>query len=161
MESVRPNNDEIRQNRQQEIQEVEERLRRYYEERNSPQQLEREAEQQRARQNHQQEVQEVEERLRRFYEEQNAQQYQQDIEPFRQQQIQRGLTPDRIGMFQQFDADESMFDEQCIVCMNDLEIGTKMVRLDCHVSHYLCKVCAYRWFKDHNTCPICRHVFFN
>ena len=71
----------------------------------------------------------------------------------------RGLTSERIDMFQSFDADESIVGEQCIVCMNDLEIGTKMVRLDCHVDHYLCKVCADRWFKDHNTCPNCRHAF--
>ena len=71
----------------------------------------------------------------------------------------RGLTPERIGMFQHFDADESMVGEQCIVCMNDLEIGTKMVRLDCHVDHYLCKVCADCWFEDHKTCPNCRHAF--
>ena len=70
-----------------------------------------------------------------------------------------GLTSERIGMFQHFDSDESMVGEQCIVCMNDLEIGTKMVRLDCHDDHYLCKVCADRWFEDHKTCPNCRHAF--
>ena len=70
-----------------------------------------------------------------------------------------GLTPERIERFEHFDADESLVGETCLVCMNDLEVGTKMVRLDCHVDHYLCKVCAHGWFKDHNTCPTCRHVF--
>ena len=83
------------------------------------------------------------------------------LDPFRLQHfdISRGLTPERIEKFQHFDADESMVGEQCIVCMNDLDIGTKMVRLDCHVDHCLCKVCADRWFEDHNTCPNCRHAF--
>ena len=71
----------------------------------------------------------------------------------------QGLTSERIERFEQFDADESMVGERCLVCMSDLEVGTKMVRLDCHVDHYLCKTCAHGWFKDHNTCPTCRHVF--
>ena len=71
----------------------------------------------------------------------------------------RGLTPERIENFEHFDADESMVGERCIICMDDLEVGTKMVRLDCHVDHYLCQKCANSWFKDHKTCPTCRRVF--
>ena len=71
----------------------------------------------------------------------------------------RGLTSERIEKFQHFDVDESMVGEQCIVCLSDLKIGTQMVRLDCHVDHYLCKTCTNVWFKDHNTCPTCRHTF--
>ena len=52
-----------------------------------------------------------------------------------------------------------MVGEQCVVCLDDLEVGTKMVRLDCHVDHYFCKTCAHGWFKDHKTCPTCRRVF--
>ena len=70
-----------------------------------------------------------------------------------------GLTPERIEQFEHFAADESLVGEQCIVCLKDLEIGTQMVRLDCHVSHYLCKTCTDEWFKDHKTCPTCNHVF--
>ena len=81
----------------------------------------------------------------------------QGIRMRQQLDISRGLTPERIQKFEQFDADESMVGKRCIVCMNDLEIGTKMIRLDCHVDHYFCKVCADRWFKDHSTCPLCRH----
>ena len=76
-----------------------------------------------------------------------------------QSEFVRGLTPERIERFEQFDADESMVGEQCLICMDDLKVGTKMVRLDCHVDHYLCQKCAIGWFKDHNTCPTCRHVF--
>ena len=70
-----------------------------------------------------------------------------------------GLTPGRIERFEHFRADESLVGEQCLVCMKDLENGTQMVRLDCHVNHYLCKMCANTWFKDNKTCPNCRHEF--
>ena len=70
-----------------------------------------------------------------------------------------GLSPNRIGRFEHFAADESLVGEQCIVCLEDLEVGTQMVRLDCHVNHYLCKTCTDEWFKDHKTCPTCNHIF--
>ena len=70
-----------------------------------------------------------------------------------------GLTPARIARFEHFDADESMVGKQCLVCLDYLEVGRRMVRLSCHIDHYLCKVCADGWFKDHRTCPTCRHQF--
>ena len=70
-----------------------------------------------------------------------------------------GLTPARIARFEHFDADESMVGKQCLVCLDYLEAGRRMVRLSCHIDHYLCKVCADGWFKDHRTCPTCRHQF--
>ena len=70
-----------------------------------------------------------------------------------------GLTPARIGKFKHFAADESLVGERCLVCMNDLEVGTPMVRLDCHVDHILCKTCVDTWFKDNKSCPTCRQVF--
>ena len=73
--------------------------------------------------------------------------------------VDRGLTYGRITEFEHFEADESMAGEQCLVCMDDLEVGTKMVRLDCHVDHYLCETCAYSWFRNHKTCPTCRRQF--
>ena len=50
----------------------------------------------------------------------------------------QGLSLERIENFKHFTADESLVDEQCLICMNDLEIGMEMVRLDCHVDHILC-----------------------
>ena len=43
--------------------------------------------------------------------------------------------------------------------MEDIEIGRKMMRLNCDGQHTFCQVCIERWFADHNTCPNCRHVF--
>ena len=71
----------------------------------------------------------------------------------------QGLSPERIKKFEHFTADESLVGEQCLICMNDLEIGMEMVRLDCHVDHILCKVCVEKWFENHKTCPTCRHEF--
>ena len=67
--------------------------------------------------------------------------------------------PDRVRKFEHFSADESLVNEQCIVCLEDLRVGMEMVRLGCHVSHYLCKICAHAWFEKHNNCPLCNHVF--
>ena len=41
--------------------------------------------------------------------------------------------------------------------MGDVEIGNKMMRLDC--KHIFCQSCIEGWFADHNTCPNCRHAF--
>ena len=71
----------------------------------------------------------------------------------------QGLSPERIKNFEHFTADESLVGEKCLICMSDLEIGMEMVRLDCHVDHFLCKKCTDNWFKNHNTCPSCRNVF--
>ena len=76
-----------------------------------------------------------------------------------QTDIFKTLTLKRVEKFEHFYADESLVGEQCMVCLNDLKKGTKMVRLDCNDDHYLCKMCADSWFEDHNTCPICRHTF--
>ena len=94
-----------------------------------------------------------------------GQQFQQHVQQQLQQQLQRvqqpvtGLTPVRIGSFEHFTANESMVGEKCKVCHDDLEAGTEMVRLECHVSHYFCKTCIDAWFKNHNKCPTCNHVF--
>ena len=91
--------------------------------------------------------------------------HEQEMQQRQQQQFQRlqqpviGLTPARIGGFEHFNANEAMVGEQCNVCLEDLEAGTQMVRLDCHVNHYFCRRCIYKWFEDHNTCPTCRCVF--
>ena len=95
---------------------------------------------------------------------------QQDIEQLQQAVLQEyqmlgrwllniGLTAERIGRFEHFNADESLVGEDCIVCLDELQIGVQMVRLDCHVNHYLCKKCTDAWFKDHKKCPLCNHVF--
>ena len=70
-----------------------------------------------------------------------------------------GLTPFRISKFEHFSADESLVGERCVICMDDVEVGAQMVRLDCHVDHIFCEKCAERWFEDKNTCPTCRHTF--
>ena len=71
----------------------------------------------------------------------------------------QGLTPQKIQQFEQFTADESFVGEQCVICMEDIEIGRNMMRLDCDGQHTFCQVCIERWFENHNTCPICRHEF--
>ena len=71
----------------------------------------------------------------------------------------KGLTSERIRQFDHFEADESLADERCSVCMGNFEIGKMLIRLDCDGRHLFCQVCIEGWFADHNTCPICRHLF--
>ena len=71
----------------------------------------------------------------------------------------RGLTTQKIQQFEQFTADESFVDDQCVICMEDIEIGRNMMRLDCDGQHTFCQVCIERWFDEHKTCPTCRHEF--
>ena len=75
------------------------------------------------------------------------------------QDQQIGLTPRRIRRFQLFTADESHVGDQCSICMEDVEVGRRMRRLNCDGQHYFCKQCIEGWFAEHNTCPLCRHVF--
>ena len=72
---------------------------------------------------------------------------------------QQGLTGARIQKFHQFLADESTMDNKCGICLEDLKVGRKMMRLDCIGQHTFCQNCTEKWFYDHNTCPNCRYVF--
>ena len=42
------------------------------------------------------------------------------------QGLPQGLTSERIEKFEHFTADESLVGEQCLICMNDLEIGMEI-----------------------------------
>ena len=44
-----------------------------------------------------------------------------------------------------------------VICMEDIEIGRNVMRLDCDGHHTFCQVCIEGWFSKHNTCPICRY----
>ena len=72
---------------------------------------------------------------------------------------QQGLTRATIKRFHQFEADESLAGDRCSVCQDDIEVGRRMMRLDCGGQHVFCQTCVEGWFADHNTCPNCRHVF--
>ena len=73
----------------------------------------------------------------------------------------QGLTPARIQQFEKFAADESHVGDQCAICMDDIEVGRNMMRLNCDGHHTYCQVCIEGWFAYHNTCPLCRHAFCN
>ena len=87
------------------------------------------------------------------------------INQFKQQvaskkkQFFKGLLPARIQQFEQFQADKSFVGHQCAICIGEYEIGRNMMRLDCDGQHTFCQVCIEGWFAEHNTCPICRHIF--
>ena len=72
---------------------------------------------------------------------------------------QQGLTPRMIRRFQLFTADESHVDDQCSICMEDIDVGKRMRRLTCDGQHYFCHKCIEGWFAEQKTCPLCRHKF--
>ena len=71
----------------------------------------------------------------------------------------QGLTSERIQQFSQFIADESLTGTQCGVCLEFIEVGRRIMRLDCDGQHVFCQDCVDKWFVDHNTCPKCRQIF--
>ena len=71
----------------------------------------------------------------------------------------QGLTAERIQQFSQFLADESLAGNQCGICLELIEVGKTMMRLDCNGHHVFCHDCVENWFAEHNTCPNCRHRF--
>ena len=74
-------------------------------------------------------------------------------------QLFKGLLPERIEKFDKFTADESYVNNQCAICMENVEVGMNMIRLDCDGQHEFCKKCITSWFAVNNTCPVCRHLF--
>ena len=74
-------------------------------------------------------------------------------------ELQKGLSSERIQQFLQFEADESYVKDQCQVCLEEVEVGRLMKQLDCGGRHSFCSVCINQWFANHKTCPICRHKF--
>ena len=73
-------------------------------------------------------------------------------------QNQNGLTSERIKQLHKFLADESLVGQHCGVCLVDIEVGRRMMRLDCNGHHIFCHDCCEKWFADNNTCPNCRQV---
>ena len=68
-----------------------------------------------------------------------------------------GLTQERIQQFHTYKADDAMVGDRCDVCLEDVELGTRMVRLDCN--HAFCQRCVEKWFVDRKTCPTRRNQF--
>ena len=71
--------------------------------------------------------------------------------------LRKGLTPERMQEFHHYVADESNVGEQCTVCIQNVQVVRKMMRLDC--KHEFCVECIEGWFAHHKTCPNCRQSF--
>ena len=79
---------------------------------------------------------------------------------FEWEEVQRGLSTERIDQFSQFNARASQISvtgNQCAVCLGNIAAGTRVLRLDCR--HTFCATCILQWFVDKNTCPYCRRRF--
>ena len=79
---------------------------------------------------------------------------------FEREEVQRGLSSERIDQFSQFNARASQISvtgNQCAVCLENIAAGTRVLRLDCR--HTFCSTCILQWFSTNNTCPCCRQKF--
>ena len=74
-------------------------------------------------------------------------------------ELDKGLSPEKIRQFLQYEADESHVEDQCQVCLEKFKVGRLIKQLDCGGRHFFCSDCIDQWFANHKTCPICRHVF--
>ena len=52
---------------------------------------------------------------------------------------QKGRTPARIQQFYKLKEDESLIGDRCSVCQDDIEVGRRMMRLDCNGQHVFCQ----------------------
>ena len=71
----------------------------------------------------------------------------------------QGLTRERIEKFENIEADNSLVGERCGICLDEIEVGREMKRLDCDGQHSFCHGCIENWFVGNATCPTCRHKF--
>lgn len=49
----------------------------------------------------------------------------------------------------------SSIDEKCVICLEGLVEGDKLLTLPCGHSNH--KTCLLPWFREHDTCPECRY----
>ena len=77
----------------------------------------------------------------------------------KKRQLLKGLSTAKVQHLEQLKADEIFVGDQCVICMEDVEISRNIMRHDCDGQHTFCQVCIEGWFAEHNTCPICRHTF--
>ena len=64
------------------------------------------------------------------------------LREYRNSERGQGLTAERIQKFSQIIADESLTGTQCGVCLEFIEVGRKMMRLDCDGHHVFCQDCV-------------------
>ena len=70
------------------------------------------------------------------------------------------LSTERFNEFERFTADlMNVGVLQCSICLAFVDVGTKMVRLNCDGRHSFCVECVEKWLDDNITCPNCRHRF--
>ncbi|GMN32543.1 hypothetical protein TIFTF001_003713 [Ficus carica] len=58
------------------------------------------------------------------------------------------------GICDQDHKDESKLRETCVICMEEVMIGSQLTRMPC--SHHFHRDCIARWLHMNHTCPLCR-----
>jgi hypothetical protein len=67
----------------------------------------------------------------------------------------QGGNPNALDMLHSFTVtDSKMTTESCTICMDNYEMGEKVVPLPC--LHFFHKNCVSKWLASHQVCPLCR-----
>lgn len=61
-----------------------------------------------------------------------------------------------IANLREIDTDESHSPEKCSICLDNFQVGEKIIVLEC--GHFNHSSCLRRWFSEHNTCTQCRFI---
>jgi hypothetical protein len=61
-----------------------------------------------------------------------------------------------INKFVYREGEHQLPTSSCIICLEDFHNLDSVINLNCrHIYHSLC---IHRWFKDNNTCPMCKAI---
>jgi hypothetical protein len=51
-----------------------------------------------------------------------------------------------------------LMEKVCSICQSNFELNNDLVKLKCNDDHIFHEICIHEWFKEHNTCPLCRVI---
>ena len=56
-------------------------------------------------------------------------------------------------------SNEDYSDDNCIICMDEYEPSSEIMKLGCNEHHYFHTSCILQWAKNYSSCPICKTQF--
>ena len=73
-----------------------------------------------------------------------------------EQENSQGLAAEDLAQLQSqaFQADNSVANQPCVICLENIEVGARVIKLNCN--HTFHSSCVAQWFGVNTTCPICR-----
>ena len=57
-----------------------------------------------------------------------------------------------------FDTNIFKSTDECAICLEKFDEESEVTPLPCDIRHYFHNKCIEDWFKNNNTCPLCKKV---